>query len=146
MGNRKPFSGNSNITPQVVNRVKMQGQTRVRKRMFMNLEQSLKAVKLKENDKVRQKCLQFNLRKGGKGGNMLQNRDKNQIYCTEFPSSLKYNPMVVLFMSINVVQVIPSLKKKAIDRLLFTILMLSYYNLTFQWPSNCMVIVSLHLL
>lgn len=71
--------------------------------MFMNLEQSLKAVKLKENDKVRQKCLQFNLRKGGKGGNMLQNRDKNWMYCTEFPSSLKYNPMVVLFMSINVV-------------------------------------------
>ena len=45
--------------------------------MFMNLEQSLKAVKLKENGKVRQKCLQFNLRKGKKGGDTLQNRDKN---------------------------------------------------------------------
>lgn len=39
----------------------------MRKRMSMNLEQSLKAVKVKANDII-QKCLQFNLRKREKVG------------------------------------------------------------------------------
>lgn len=43
----------------------------------MNLQQSLKVVRLKENDKVQAKTVS-NLTSGeGKNGDTLQNRDKN---------------------------------------------------------------------
>lgn len=58
----------------------------------MNLEQCLKVVKLKENDKVRQKYLQFNLRKGKNVEICFRMGIRNGYIGTGFPSSLKYIP------------------------------------------------------